>query len=467
MADQEEEVLRVVTTTARPRRSRRVKLKSVVLNNVPQDIHSDDVVNIISLLAETNIIDIDEEDSTFNFFQKTRYEVNKKGRLIELSLGNFLDVWNVPKDILRFNSLVELNLYNCGRLPIQFEFPNLKTLLLANCGDQMIYQPMTIKLPKLTSLALSSYKLSPSNIPSLISFISELPQLDFLYFNKIITNDGRMNIDPILQILRNEALLSDRLRTLSIENVNMTGMQLKILLLEVLPRHTKLLILNVSDNHIESLQPINDGINEISSGQILASRTASSIFNNHIAHILLDGNPVIENIKKDNREKKALLTCLRHYKRVNAIVPKPLWSHPFDTEIVYALRMNKAGRILLVDGGTGTSGSTDFNLPLSVWPTVLKRALDQSLSYTHKMRPLLFINPNENDVSVVYDLLRNGPIIQAIADPRRGVNRNSSNIINNNNNSNKRDRKQKLSSESSMSSGSPPRRSRRLRRHVE
>ena len=129
--------------------------------------------------------------------------------------------------------------------------------------------------------------------------------------------------------------------------------------------------------------------------------------------------------------------------------------------------MNKAGRILLVDGGTGTSGSTDFNLPLSVWPTVLKRALDQSLSYTHKMRPLLFINPNENDVSVVYDLLRNGPIIQAIADPRRGVNRNSSNIINNNNNSNKRDRKQKLSLESSMSSGSPPRRSRRLRRHVE
>ena len=165
------------------------------------------------------------------------------------------------------------------------------------------------------------------------------------------------------------------------------------------------------------------------------------------------------------------MTCLRYYKRVYSIVPKPLWSHPFDTEIVYALRMNKAGQVLLVDGGTGTSGSTDFNLPLSVWPTVLKRALDQSLSYTHKILPfersLLFTNPNKNDVSVVYDLLRNGPIIQAIADPRRGVNRNSSNIINNNNNSNKRNRKQKLSLESSMSSGSPPRRSRRLRRHVE
>jgi hypothetical protein len=376
MADQEEAVLRVVTTTARPRRSRRVKLKSAALNNVPQDVHSDDAINVILLLAEANIIDIEEEDLTFNFLLKTRYEVNKKGRLIELTLGNHHDFWNVPRDILSFNSLDELNLCNCGRLSNQFDFPNLKLLVLSNCGDQMIYQPMTVKLPKLTSLALSSYKLSSSNIPSLIFFISKLPPLDFLYFKKIITNDGCMNLDPILQILQNEALLSDRLRNLVIKNANM------ILLLEVLPRHTKLHELNLLDNHIESLQPVIDGINEISSGQILPSRTTSSIFNNHITHILLDGNPVVENTKKGNREKKTVLTCLRHYKRVYRIASKPLWSHPFDTEIVYALRMNEAGRILLVDGGTGTSGSTDFNLPLSVWPTVSKRALDQSLSYT-------------------------------------------------------------------------------------
>jgi hypothetical protein len=465
MADQEEEV-RVVTTTARlrPRRSRRVKLKNVASNNVPQDVHSDDAINIISLLAETKFIDIDEEeDLKFNFLLKTRYEVNKKGRLIELTLGlQQLEFWNVPKDILRFNLLVKLNLCKCGRLPDQFEFPNLKKLLFFKCGDQLNCQSTTIKLPKLTYLALSECKLSSSNISSLISFISELPQLDFLYFDKIITNDGCSNIDPILQILQNEALPSNRLHSLVINGVNLTGIQLKRLLLEVLPRHTKLRVLNLRDNHIESLQHIVDGINEMSSGQILPSRT-TSIFNNHITHVLLDDNPVVENIKKDDKEKKALLTCLRYYKRVYKILSKPLWSHPFDTEIVYALRMNEAGRILLVDGGTGTSGNT-YNLPLSVWPTILIRAFGRSQSYTRKIRSfersLIFtLNPKKNDVSVVYDLLRNGPIIQAIADPRRGVNNNSSN--------NKRKRKGKFPSDSSMSSGSPPRRSRRLRLNVE
>jgi hypothetical protein len=85
------------------------------------------------------------------------------------------------------------------------------------------------------------------------------------------------------------------------------------------------------------------------------------------------------------------------------------------------------GRILLEDGGNNT-------LPLSVWPTVLRRAAQQ-----------LTLG--------LFGLLRNnGPIIEALVNRQRDVNDdNNDNNTNSNNN------------ESSLSTPSSPRRSRRLR----
>ena len=85
------------------------------------------------------------------------------------------------------------------------------------------------------------------------------------------------------------------------------------------------------------------------------------------------------------------------------------------------------GRILLEAGGNNT-------LPLSAWPTVLRRAAQRL-------------------TSGLFGLLRNnGPIIEALVNRQRDVN-DDNNDKNTNSNNN----------ESSLSTPSSPRRSRRLR----
>lgn len=194
----------------------------------------------------------------------------------------------------------------------------------------------------------------------------------------------------------------------------------------VLPKYTNLYHLGVENNGIVSLQPLSDALNN--TGPI-SSCMASSL--NNIIHFWLDGNPVVENIKTDDKEKKALLNCLSKLKRVSSITDDRSSTSPgsqFDNEIQDdSIHNHMGGRILLEDGGNNT-------LPLSIWPTVLRRAAQQL-------------------TSGLFGLLRNnGPIIEALVNRQRDVNDdNNDNNTNSNNN------------ESSLSTPSSPRRSRRLR----
>ena len=175
----------------------------------------------------------------------------------------------------------------------------------------------------------------------------------------------------------------------------MTGKELKGLVMGVLPKYTNLFHLRVKNNGIESLQPLSDALNNT---EPISSCMAS--FLNNIVHFWLDGNPVVENIKTDDKEKKALLNCLSKLKRVSSITDDRFSTSPssqFDNEIQDDLIYNEVGgRILLEDGGNNT-------LPLSVWPTVLRRAAQQ-----------LTLG--------LFGLLRNnGPIIEALVNRQRDV----------------------------------------------
>mmetsp|Transcript_21213 Transcript_21213/g.21622 ORF Transcript_21213/g.21622 Transcript_21213/m.21622 type:complete len:86 (-) Transcript_21213:1135-1392(-) len=81
----------------------------------------------------------------------------------------------------------------------------------------------------------------------------------------------------------------------------------------------------------------------------------TSFFTN-VVQISLEDNSVIENIKKDDKEKKALLSCLRYFKRVSAITINPFTSSKqFDNEIRHAIQIAHAGKIILEGGGNKLS----------------------------------------------------------------------------------------------------------------
>ena len=387
--------LDIAAERPRQRHSRRIMLLSAA-EKLPKDIQNEqERINIIlyflALRRATlpNIEDDEDEEDFLSTFQllTDMYEINKQGRVIYLVTSTNYVSWNLPKSVLKFNMLIDLNFFQCRSLPEEFELPNLESLSLELCHDQLLenYKPATTNLPNLTTLAIIDCNLRPSHtiLSSWISFISSLPKLNFLYFKE--TSNGR--IDPILQILHDQSLPSDRLEGLAINNHHMTGKELKGLVMGVLPKYTNLFHLRVKNNGIESLQPLSDALNNT---EPISSCMAS--FLNNIVHFWLDGNPVVENIKTDDKEKKALLNCLSKLRRVSSITDVRIstTSSQFDNEIQDALIHNFVdGRILLEAGGNNT-------LPLSAWPTVLRRAAQRV-------------------TSGLFGLLRNnGPIIEAL-----------------------------------------------------
>jgi len=167
----------------------------------------------------------------------------------------------------------------------------------------------------------------------------------------------------------------------------------------------------------------------------------------------LTQNPVLEKLKDNNNntdEKVALLKILSRFKRIDSIETKEGSRYcsikSYGPQIEYALRTAHAGRILVEgnnvdhysqgddnktvcdnnedentkgyegDGGgeknrQGKHSSKDtLNksiVPLSVWPKLLER------SYKHCIG-----GDNKKDATGLYYLVRNGPIIGAIASQR-------------------------------------------------
>jgi hypothetical protein len=86
-------------------------------------------------------------------------------------------------------------------------------------------------------------------------------------------------------------------------------------------------------------------------------------------------NPIFEKMKEENPKEKTAI--LRFHQSYNSIcnIGGYIKQH-YDSDIEYALNINHAGRKRIVEGSAGTCSADERSLrfPLSMWPTVLKRA---------------------------------------------------------------------------------------------
>ena len=95
----------------------------------------------------------------------------------------------------------------------------------------------------------------------------------------------------------------------------------------------------------------------------------------------LHRNDVLEKMKDDPIKKAALLSFLGTFNTIHNVVGRP-GGGLNDSDVEYALRINYAGRriVVKVDGGSNNNNDDGKAIvPISLWPIILERAYDRSL----------------------------------------------------------------------------------------
>ena len=177
-----------------------------------------------------------------------------------------------------------------------------------------------------------------------------------------------MNWNLLSISLRNidNVRFQDSLKYLGMENCNLDGEMFQTLLFEIRPKFPNLSCLDLRFNIIESIKPVVDRIKN--DNYRIATKSL---------HFLnLYRNPILKKMKTDPIEKAAMLSFLESYSTVYYLGDKYLFR--LDPDIECALRINHAGRKVVVEnGGSGSSGGSR-SLPPSLWPTILERAYEKS-----------------------------------------------------------------------------------------
>ena len=167
----------------------------------------------------------------------------------------------------------------------------------------------------------------------------------------------------------------DSLKHLGMENCNLDGEMFQTLLFEIRPKFPNLFCLDLRHNIIESIKPVVDRIKN--DNYRIATKS--------LQFLNLHRNPLLKKMQYrqyPNRhqrhpiEKAAMLSFLESYSTVYYLGDKYLFR--LDPDIECALRINHAGRKIVVEnGGSGSSGGSR-SLPPSLWPTILERAYEKS-----------------------------------------------------------------------------------------
>jgi hypothetical protein len=136
----------------------------------------------------------------------------------------------------------------------------------------------------------------------------------------------------------------------------------------------------------------------------------------------IHNNPVFKKIKEDPDEKAAVLSLLGTFSGISNL--GGYHKSDYDSDIEYALRINHAGRRIVVKAAIDGSGSNDAGkavVPISLWPTILERAYEKSAVDIY----------NPKNATGIYYLLREvGPALLLAGQRRTDVCIISKDIVN-------------------------------------
>ena len=410
----------------------RGKFLTICHNSILENVAFIDGAVVMLILIKIGLVDLDDVENDRIDFDGSRmwsYETDTDdGRIKTLNIfGNDdMDEYELPTIVCHLTYLSELCLFFCTKLPVELsELPCLRKLELFYSQDLFDDDlPFDMVLKELTHLSFKNCELPkhPTS-PFFIWLTKQLPKLWSLHFSKM-EDDA---IDPMLDFLSgtpsDNICFRDTLECLSIVDCELNENHFETIWIDIVPKLPKVSTLNLFLNNIQSVRSFVDRMKK--------SNTKSCLpLNKGVRSLILQPNPIFDNIKDDPEEKAALLSFLQRFHTIWDIYG--FSTEPDDSDIDYELRINHAGRKILEDGSVGSR-----SLPLSLWSTILERSYKKSDKQTSQLYFHRKTDIATKNATGLYYLLQNGPALIGRSD-LSGVRRmnTTTNDSSENNNSN-------------------------------
>lgn len=370
---------------------------------IPKKVDFIDGVVLVSILVKMGIVNLDKDKGLYlsdsHYAPKWSFRVDDDGRIIGLGIGDGYDsetiiFYDLPAGIVRLDKLTDLTISGgCGSLPAKelSSLPHLQRLHFDDCGPNLLENfPIQMKLKNLTTLGIThGYYLLQSTSPVFAWIQQQLPSLEEL--DICCTKEIESTVFFLDFLCTANVCFKESLKQITMDDCKVNNNQFETLLFDILPRFPNVFSLDLGHNKIQSIKPIVDRIENDDNCSIPKS----------IRVVVLTDNPIVENVKEDQKEKAALLSLLRSFDAISSL--GDWYPGDYDSDVEYALRTNHAGRSI-IEGGNNDGRS----LPLSVWPALLERAFDKSADIHHGFS---FRKEIPNNPTGLYYLIREGPAL--------------------------------------------------------
>jgi hypothetical protein len=337
------------------------------------------------------------------------------GRIIRLELRNYdnaisfpanIGRIDVPAIIGRLERLTDLKVFKPRSLPAEelSKLSQFRTLELFDCSSDIFNNfPIQMKLRYLKKLRVTDIQIESESVysPFFTWMTSQLPSLEVLDFVKMKKNETNFIIDHL--VTNDVICFQESLKYLGMQNCQVNDTIFETIMFKICPKFEKLSELRLHFNQIKTIQNI---VNKIKSNNTTEFVPLKSL---RILNLRL--NPIFEKMKEENpKEKTAMLSFLQSYNSI-CNIGGYIKQH-YDSDIEHALDINHAGRKRIVEGSAGTCSADGRSLrfPLSMWPTVLECAYENSFQIYCRTDgyPDDDIKDQNRSADGVYDVFRYG-----------------------------------------------------------
>ncbi|OEU06156.1 hypothetical protein FRACYDRAFT_256201 [Fragilariopsis cylindrus CCMP1102] len=362
----------------------RRKLISICLKSIPNRMNFVECVTLVSILSKIGIVDINniandqidfvkegQDGDKYYIHYACDFTIDTDGRITELGImHNESDDYDLPAIIAFLERLTFLMLSNCRSIPAELSnLPHLEKLHLNIFSLDLLENfPIQMKLKNLKILRVNSDVPLPASSRFLKWMTSQLPNLETLEFENDMENNDHLFIIDSLRT--NNVCFHKSLKHLAL-CCCLTGQEsFEILILEIVPKFRDLRSLDLSRNRIKSFLPI---VDSIKNDRTFVPSKSLRVLN-------VRSNPVFKKMKDDPIETAAMLSFLGIFNTIHSFGERLGRDLYYDSDVEYALRINHAGRriVVKVDGGSNNDDDRKAIIPIPLWPIILERAYEKS-----------------------------------------------------------------------------------------
>ena len=344
----------------------------------------EDATNLVIILFQTGHLDLysDPEDFQDNFLFSSDKLTKKVNQLV---LQNSPDI-NSPlqfpaESISSLDALKDLKLSNFN--VISSNMPHEKSMTSISHMKQRM-------LCNVTNLDISFWKLEYEGAVLETKIFHLLPKLESIKFRIFTGRTEKLYFRNVFSDIGNSFCMCQKtLRSIDMSYSKCTEDELKMLLVDVVPKLPNLVHINMSCNTIESIHRVAECIS--------ANR---SITNSSLQILDLSWNAVIGKMHDNQKEKAALMIIIRAFKGLYNL-GNGIDVMAYSLDVKYQLQINHSGRRLIEDFSPAHK-----TIPKSLIPYILERAFQKSLD----IYPTYWRQERKKDPTGVYHLLQSGLI---------------------------------------------------------